>query len=258
MENQETQNQLSVIDNTNEMATAEDLELAVKKAERTIELVSKIKTLVFKLTNNNDWVDMQGKPYLQSSGAEKVARPFGVSWKLEKPIRETIADEKGTYYMYSCKGQFTLGGKTIEVIGTCSQKDKFFGRDKSSETGIKPASEIDETNIIKKATTNTIAKGIATILGIRNLKWEELEAAGIHRDKSTKVTYATGGAGGGKISDAQAKRLFAIMKSSGMKEEDLKKYLKEKYKVESSKDINRSDYEAICKYVESQETSTGE
>ena len=256
MENQE--NALSVIDNTNEMATAEDLELAVKKAERTIELVNKIKTLVFKLTNNNDWVDMQGKPYLQSSGAEKVARPFGVSWKLEKPIKETISDEKGTYYMYSCKGQFTLGGKTIEVIGTCSQKDKFFGRDKNSETGLKLASEIDETNIIKKATTNTIAKGITTILGIRNMKWEELEAAGIHKDKSAKVTYATGGQGGGKISEAQAKRLFAIMKSSGMKEEDLKKYLKEKYKVEQSKDINRSDYEAICKYVESQETNTGE
>lgn len=255
MENQENQNQLSVIDNTNEMATEEDLELAVKKAERTVALVTKIKNLVFKLTNNNDWVDMQGKPYLQSSGAEKVARPFGVSWKLEKPIKETISDEKGSYYMYSCKGQFTLGGKTIEVIGTCSQKDKFFGRDKNSETGLKPASEIDETNIIKKSTTNCIAKGIATILGIRNLKWEELEQAGIHRDKSAKVTYATGGAGGGKISDAQAKRLFAIMKSSGMKEEDLKKYLKEKYKVESSKEINRSDYEAICAWIEGQETA---
>lgn len=254
LENQE--NQLSVIDNTNEMATAEDLELAVKKAERTIELVNKIKTLVFKLTNNNDWVDMQGKPYLQSSGAEKVARPFGVSWTLEKPIKETISDEKGTYYMYSCKGQFTLGGKTIEVIGTCSQKDKFFGRDKNSKTGLKLASEIDETNIIKKSTTNCIAKGIATILGIRNLKWEELEAAGIHKDKSAKVTYATGGAGGGKISDAQAKRLFAIIKSVGMKEEDLKKYLKTKYKVEHSKEINRSDYEEICAWVQSQETQT--
>lgn len=254
MENQE--NQLSVIDATNEMATEEDLELAVKKAERTVALVTKIKNLVFKLTNNNDWVDMQGKPYLQSSGAEKVARPFGVSWKLEKPIKETISDEKGSYYMYSCKGQFTLGGKTIEVIGTCSQKDKFFGRDKNSETGLKLASEIDETNIIKKSTTNCIAKGIATILGIRNMKWEELEAAGIHKDKSAKVTYATGGAGGGKISDAQAKRLFAIMKSVGMKEEDLKKHLKTKYKVEHSKEINRSDYEEICAWVQSQETQT--
>lgn len=251
----EQENQLSVIDNTNEMVTEEDLEVAVNRAERTVALVTKIKSLVFKLTNNNDWVDMQGKPYLQSSGAEKVARPFGVSWKLEKPIKETISDEKGTYYMYSCKGQFTLGGKTIEVIGTCSQKDKFFGRDKNSETGLKLASEIDETNIIKKATTNTIAKGITTILGIRNMKWEELEAAGIHKDKSAKVTYATGGAGGGKISEAQAKRLFAIMKSAGMKEEDLKKYLKEKYKIEHSKEINRSDYEEICAYVQGQETA---
>ena len=45
------------------------------------------------------------------------------------------------------------------------------------------------------------------------------------------------------------------MKSSGMPEDQLKKYLKEKYKVENSKDINRSDYEAICAYVQGLETA---
>lgn len=238
------------------MVTEEDLENAIKKAERMETLVRKIKTLAIKQTNSNDWVDMQGKPYLQSSGAEKIARMFGISWRICEgyPKKETMQDEKGSYYMYTYKGEFTMGGKSIEIIGTCSQRDKFFGKDKNAENGLKPASEIDETNIIKKANTNMIARGITTILGIRNLTWDEIKNGGVDQKKTNKVTYASGGAGGGKISEAQAKRLFAIMKSSGMKEEDLKAYLKKTYKVESSKDINRSDYEAICAYVQSQET----
>ena len=239
------------------LMTEEDAENAIKRAERMEAYVRKIKTLAIKQTNKHDFVDMGGKPYLQASGAEKIARLFGISWRICEgyPKKDQITDEKGTYYMYTYKGEFTMGGKSIEIIGTCSQKDKFLG---TQGDKARPASEIDETNIIKKANTNMIVRGVTTILGIRNLTWEEVEAGGVEHKQTSKVTYATGGAGGGKISDAQAKRLFAIMKSSGMKEEELKKYLKEKYKVESSKDINRSDYETICKYVESQETSTGE
>lgn len=250
MENME----LETVEQNNVLATTEDLENAIKQAERREELVRKIKILAIKQTNKNDFVDMGGKPYLQASGAEKIARLFGISWKICEgyPKKETITDEKGTYYMYTYKGEFTMGGKSIEIIGTCSQKDKFLGTQGNKE---RPASEIDETNIIKKANTNMIARGITTILGIRNLTWDEVNQGGVEQKQTSKVTYATGGAGGGKISDAQAKRLFAIMKSSGMPEEQLKKYLKEKYKVESSKEINRSDYEAICAYVQGQETA---
>ena len=46
------------------------------------------------------------------------------------------------------------------------------------------------------------------------------------------------------------------MKSSGVAEKDLQEYLKKTYKVEHSKDINRSDYEAICAWVQNQETQT--
>ena len=236
--------------------TVEDMEETIRTAEKVEAMIRKIKILAIKQTNSKDWVDMQGKPYLQSSGAEKIARLFGISWRIcmGYPKREDKQDEKGNYYIYSFKGEFTMGGKSIEVIGTCSQRDKFFGKDKKAENGLKPASEIDETCIIKKANTNMVVRGITTILGIRNMTWDDIREGGIDTSQSVKVSYATGGAGGGKISEAQAKRLFAIMKSSGMPEDKLKKYLKENYKVESSKDINRTDYEAICRYIESYET----
>lgn len=168
----------------------EDLENAIKKAERMETLVRKIKTLAIKQTNPHDWVDMDNKPYLQSSGAEKIARMFGISWKICEgyPKKEQIQDEKGSYYMYAYKGEFTMGGKSIEIIGTCSQKDKFLGTQGKKE---RVASEIDETNIIKKANTNMIVRGVTTILGIRNLTWDEVNNGGVQQNQTNKVVYQT-------------------------------------------------------------------
>lgn len=239
---------------TQPVATTEDLEYAIKTAEKTMELVKKIKILAIKQTNKHDWVDMQGKPYLQSSGAEKIARLFGISWKICEgyPKREDKQDEKGSYYIYAYKGEFTMGGKSIEVIGTCSQRDKFFGKDKNTETGFKNAADVDITNIMKKANTNMINRGITTLLGIRNLTWEEVENGGVEQQKTAKVTYAQGGAGGGKISPAQANRLYAIAKQNNVSNETMSKYLKTNFKIDNSKEINKTDYERICKWVEEQ------
>lgn len=236
------------------VATKEDLAFAVKTAQETMELVKQIKILAIKQTNKHDWVDMQGKPYLQSSGAEKIARLFGISWKISEgyPKREDKNDEKGSYYIYIYKGEFTMGGKTIEVIGTCSQRDRFFGKDKNTETGFKAAADVDITNVMKKANTNMINRGITTLLGIRNLTWDEVEQGGVKVNQTTKVTYAQGGAGGGKISDAQGKRLYSLTKANGVSPETMQKYLKQNYKIENSKDINRADYEKICAWVEQQ------
>lgn len=167
-----------------------DLEAALKVAERNELLSRKIKTLALKQTNPKDWADMDGNPYLQASGAEKIARLFGISWRICEgyPQRDDQKDDKGSYYVYTYKGEFEMGGKTIEVIGTCSQRDKFFGR-KGGE--LKNESEIDVTNIIRKAMTNMEVNGITRMLGIRNLTWEELAEAGLNQGQSAHVNYKT-------------------------------------------------------------------
>lgn len=165
-----------------------DLELALKVAERNEELCRKIKILAIKQTNMTDWVDMDGKPYLQSKGAEKIARLFGISWRICEgyPKRETQNDEKGSYYFYTFKGEFEMGGKTIEAIGTCSQRDRFFGR---AGKELKSESEIDVTNIIRKANTNMEVNGITRLLGIRSMTWADLEQAGIKQNATGAVNF---------------------------------------------------------------------
>lgn len=52
------------------------------------------------------------------------------------------------------------------------------------------------------------------------------------------------------ISEAQAKRLYAIAKKSGWEDQVLRDWLHDQYGYPSSKLIKRSDYEAICKALE--------
>lgn len=169
---------------------ADDSIVAIaEQAEKRINAVNKIKVMALKVTNNHDWMNQQGKPYLQVSGAEKVARLFGISWRLDEPLRE---DEEGGHFIYTYKGHFSMGNVSIEAIGTRSSKDGFFKRYEKDANGKKtdielPASEIDKSDVKKAAFTNCLGNGITRLLGFRNLSWEELEKAGINVTR--KVEY---------------------------------------------------------------------
>ena len=62
--------QPAVIMPTAPVVSESDLEAALKIAERNEQLAKKIKLIAIKQTNPKDWVDQDGKPYLQSTGAE--------------------------------------------------------------------------------------------------------------------------------------------------------------------------------------------
>lgn len=176
-----------IVNNTPVMSDS-DMEMALQFAERNEKMCRKIKLLSIKQTNRNDWEDMEGKPYLKSSGAEKIARLFGIAWGICEgyPLKEMTNDDKGAFYIYKCQLKVTMGGKSIEVMGTCSQKDKFFGQKHGQP---RPLSEIDETNIIRKAYTNAEVNGVTRMLGLRNLTWEELAEAGVERGNTHSVNF---------------------------------------------------------------------
>lgn len=233
-------------------AIADDKLIAIAdQAEKRIDAVKKIKSIVLKLTNHHDWVDQAGKPYLQASGGEKVARAFGISWRIDPPVYESL---DGGHFSFTYKGYFSLGGTTIEAIGTRSSKDGFFkkygpkGPDGKREE--LPASEIDKGDVQKAAYTNLIGNGITRLLGIRNLTYEELREAKIDVDKITKVDYGTSKTERtGKISDAQRKRFYAMAKGSGYSDDEIKAYMKEKLNIETSNDITIDRYEEACKWA---------
>lgn len=164
-----------------------------EQAEKRIDAMHKIKRVALKLTNRHDWTDQGGKPYLQVSGAEKVARLFGISWQISEPVFE---QEDGGHFSYTYKGYFSLAGATIEAIGTRSSKDGFFKKYNwtNGEKTELPPSAIDKGDVKKSAYTNLLGNGITRLLGLRNLTYEDLqEFAGITKDQLGKVDYKSSG-----------------------------------------------------------------
>ena len=176
------------LENTGELLTVistDSLINIANKAEARIEAVKKIKGLSLRVTNYQDWVDQNGKPYLQTSGGEKIARLFGISWTVEESRTQQDGDEG--HYMVTYKGIFTLGNASIECIGTRSSKDGFFKKYKEGKE--QPAGTIDIGDVVKSAYTNLIGNGITRLLGIRNLTYDDLAESGIDVSKITKVEY---------------------------------------------------------------------
>ena len=179
--------------------------IAIAEAsERRMEAVKKIKRNAIRVTNEKDWVDQAGRPYLQSSGAEKIARVFGISWRFIGEPQKSF--EESGHFRYEAHMEFLLAGSTIEVRGSRSSKDTFFTtrykfNEETKKKDIKielPPSEIDAGDVLKSAITNGIGNGITRILGIRNLDWEDLRAGGIDIDKIGKVEYKKKGETGTK------------------------------------------------------------
>ena len=206
-----------------------------EQAEKRVEAMTKIKRMALRLTNPHDWVDEQGRPYLQASGAEKVARLFGISWRISEPVKENF---EGGHYSFTYHGEFSLAGATIEAIGTRSSKDGFFKKYEykdGKQVGEMPASEIDSGDVKKSAYTNLLGNGITRLLGIRNLTYDDLEEfAGISQDQIATVGYRKGGkptvraTGNGKptiqnpdapISEAQVKAIHSILGKLGLQDE---------------------------------------
>lgn len=164
---------------------ADNLVQMADMAEKRVQAIKRIKQAALSVTSKHDWVDQSGKPYLQVSGSEKIARLFGISWTIDEP---QLTTEEDGHFSYTYKGAFTIGTTPpIDFIGSRGSKDGFFS--KSHETNI-PPSEIDRNDVKKSAYTNLLGNGITRLLGLRNLTWEEVEVAlGIKRENMSQVKY---------------------------------------------------------------------
>ena len=172
-------------DSTAEIAPIEADALEV--IDRRNALFDKMLAVAIRSTSTNDWVDQSGKPFLQSSGSEKVGRRFAVKIFDTDQTKEDYEDEDGKYIMFTTTGKVGFNEvEYITVMGACSTRDKFFGKVGGA---YKPLKDIDLTNIKKKSYTNFMSLGIQKLIGIRNLSWKELEKYGIGRGGKAIISY---------------------------------------------------------------------
>jgi len=190
-------------------ALTDDTLIAIaRQAEARIDAVIKIKQLALKVTNGGDWTDQGGKPYLMVSGAEKIANLFNVSWAFltPEPIYEETADG---HYTFTYQGRFSMGGRSIEVEGSRSSKDKFFNQNEyvnNQKVTLAVGDRDNKRDVKMAALTNLLGNGITRLLGIRNLAWADLsEYAGITKEQCGKVEYKKAGEQKAAIQEPQKK-----------------------------------------------------
>jgi hypothetical protein len=267
-------NQLAVYDDNVPAIADDSLLMIAQQAERRIDAVIKIKQIALKVTNARDWTDQGGNPYLQVSGAEKIANLFNISWRIDEPICET---EDDGHFTFTYTGTFTISGRSIQVSGSRSSKDPFFKKyvwvnNVKTEA---PISAIDRRDVKMAAMTNLLGNGITRLLGIRNLTYSDLEQyAKINKDQIGKVEYK--GKNGdkppikepqkkseeaantdpNKISEAQRKRFYAIAKNTGYSDEEIKAHLLT-LGIEHTADILKSQYDDLCKWAEAKDREPG-
>lgn len=134
----------------------------------------------------------------------------------------------------------------------------------SGEQPISPSKQ--DPQGLGSAITYARRYGLSAITGLIQVDDDGEAAHGRGDDRGSKTDGQARGnppsngalAGDGRISDPQAKRLFAIYKKSGMPESELKSIIKTIGGVESSKDIHYSKYNQIVKAIEDWKSPSAE
>ena len=165
-----------------------------EKAEKYIEAMNRIMDAALKITNELDWVLIGGKPYLQESGATKVARLFGISIQLLGS--PTVEFDGSGYKTFTYKARFMLKDQFIECEGSRSMKDDFFAK-QGKDKPLKKPDEIDERDVKMAAYTNCINNGIKRLIpNLRNIDVATLDRAGLDTSKIAGYTFREGTQGG--------------------------------------------------------------
>lgn len=183
IENNGSQEMMS-FDYENVLAVAE-------RADKMVTALNKIMNAAVKVTTERDWILISGAPYLQESGTTKVARLFGISWKILGCNEKLDGDG---YPMYEYRILFSMGGATIEAEGARNGGDDFFTKKKD---GKKTPDEIDRRDVKLAAYTNCVNNGIKRLLpGLRNIDIEVLEKAGLDTKKISGYSHKESTQGG--------------------------------------------------------------
>lgn len=176
-----------------------DVDAALDHAQRMVSLRKRLVPIIASLTYPSDWNKFGDRARIEEGGACRLLDPLKIRiTDIQGPERERKEDEQGEYYVYryTCNAESRFGARLEGVIGTCTTRDKFFARVKSpdGETILRPLSEIDQTNIEKKAYANMVVNAVSLIAGIKGLPWHVLKQAGIDESQVAEVEFkgATG------------------------------------------------------------------
>ena len=234
----------------------ENLMWIADNAEQIMSAKDKIRNAILRLTKSGGWTvfksknDDPGTAEIGAGEAFRISSVFGVSFV--NTIRKKVegSDKNGSWYRWEVEGDVVFNGNTIRTWGAFGTRDKFFGRENKEW---KDTADCNEKDIIQAAIRAQRKEGVKMHFGLHHFPVEDLKLAGVKVDYAGSYTFGSKeGAqttSPDKISEPQAKRLFAICSTAKKTPEQLKSYIQQNYKIDHTKDIMKKDYETICTWA---------
>lgn len=253
------------------------VEMALARAEQHITKRRGLVKLIAKNIDPRDVV-IYGKPPKETVHYAKNACKQILSW-IEADITDVSIKEtrgynttKGPYIIFEAEGLLTIGRRRVSIFGSRATYDDFFGLKYGNEV---PLEEVDIPSVRLAAITNMWNHALEDA-GLKP-SLEELREAGLDLKKASYVSFrerqdstqadqpsdlsakenhtstpapSNGGSEpkGEKISEAQAKRLFAIAKNLGFNVEEYRGILQASFGVSSDRELLKSVYQLAEKY----------
>lgn len=158
-----------------------DLAVANRLVEQRLAFFRNIREKTVALTYAQDWVDFEGKPYLQATGVERLTPLWGIYIQdirmepsLEETRRRLRAGEHVSVECVAVAGSHVTGERS-EFIGGRSSDDPWFSERRG---GIEA---LDPEDLRKAAYSNLEVQVVMRLLGLRGLTWDDLAQYGITR-----------------------------------------------------------------------------
>ena len=225
---------------TQEQVTALDIieQVDTNSLGRSLQAIGAFQQLVrSQFKQNHDFGVIPGtgnKPTLLKPGAEKIVMLLGLT--SEYDIAESARDFEKGFFQYQIKCKLLKNGVVVtEGMGAANTKErKYLKQDPFS---------VDNT-VLKMAKKRALVDAALLVGSLSDIFTQDIEDMDLRGETTQQERYYTDQ--DGTISQAQAKRIYAIAKG----ERSLIEPVMEKYGYQKSDEIKKTDYEKICEEVE--------
>lgn len=211
--------------------------VSLNQVSSTLQKISQFQGLIHsQLKQNRDFGVIPGtpKPTLLKPGAEKILMLMGVRSEFE--IVDSTRDFERGFFQYQVRCKLIKGDIVItEGLGACNTKEKKY---------VKMDAFTMDNTVLKMAKKRALIDAtllVASLSEVFTQDIEDLDLNGEEVSMQQKVYTENSGT----ISEAQAKRMFGLAKGNV----ELVKSVLSRYKYTSSRDVNKVDYEKICKQI---------
>lgn len=207
--------------------------------QSSLQKIKQFQALVqSQFTQNHDFgvIPGTGKPTLLKPGAEKLIMLLGLTTEFEIIESERDFDEGFFQYQVSCT-LLKNGISVTQGFGSCNTMEKKY---------LKQDPYTMDNTVLKMAKKRALVDAALLVGSLSDVFTQDIEDMDLQGNTySSRQRYYTDR--DGTISQAQAKRMFAIAKGDN----DLVKAVMEKYGYKgSSSDVKKTDYNKICDEIE--------